>query len=204
MLAHYMAIYDDGEYGEQVVNGDIHTINQKAAGLPTRDQAKTFIYGFLYGAGVAKLGQIVNGSVKQGKILKNRFLAKLPALEKLSDAVKDKAHHKFLLGLNKRKYYIRSDHSALNVLLQGAGAMIMKYYLVQVDKDLQKLGYTPGKEYEFIGNIHDEIQIEVDKNLAEDIAKVCVDAFPKVEQELNFRVKLEGEAKIGSTWEETH
>jgi len=204
MLAHYMAIYDAGEYGEQVVNGDIHTINQKAAGLPTRDQAKTFIYGFLYGAGVAKLGQIVGGSVKQGKILKNRFLAKLPALEQLSDAVKDKAHKGYLLGLNKRKYYIRSDHSALNVLLQGAGAMVMKYYLVQVDKDLQKLGYTPGKEYEFIGNIHDEIQIEVDEELSKEIAKVCVEAFAKTEEILHFRVKLEGEAKIGHTWEETH
>jgi hypothetical protein len=203
MLAHYMAIYDGGEYGEQVVNGDIHTINQKAAGLPTRDQAKTFIYGFLYGAGVAKLGQIVNGSVKQGKILRNRFLAKLPALESLSDAVKDKASKGYLLGLNKRMYYIRSSHSALNVLLQGAGAMVMKYYLVALDKELQKQ-WTPGKDYEFIGNIHDEVQLEVTEGIAKDVARVCEAAFPIVEEELKFRVKLEGEAKIGNTWEETH
>ena len=43
MLAHYMAAFDGGDYGDQVVNGDIHTINQQAAGLPTRDDAKTFI-----------------------------------------------------------------------------------------------------------------------------------------------------------------
>ena len=203
MLAHYMAIYDDGAYGEQVVNGDIHTINQKAAGLPTRDNAKTFIYGFLYGAGVAKLGQIVGGSVKKGRELRNRFLAKLPAIENLSDAVKDKATKGYLFGLNKRKYYIRSEHSALNVLLQGAGAMVMKYYLVALDRELQKQ-WVPGKDYEFVGNIHDEVQIEVEESIAEDIAKVCVGAFPLVEEELHFRVKLEGEAKIGDTWEETH
>ena len=203
MLAHYMAIYDDGAYGEQVVNGDIHTINQKAAGLPTRDNAKTFIYGFLYGAGVAKLGQIVGGSVKKGRELRNRFLAKLPAIENLSDAVKDKATKGYLFGLNKRKYYIRSEHSALNVLLQGAGAMVMKYYLVALDRELQKQ-WVPGKDYEFVGNIHDEVQIEVKESIAEDVAKVCVGAFPLVEEELHFRVKLEGEAKIGDTWEETH
>lgn len=52
-LAHFMYPWDRGKYGETVINGkqeegtDIHTMNQKAAGLPTRNNAKTFIYGFL-------------------------------------------------------------------------------------------------------------------------------------------------------------
>ena len=50
-LAHYMGRFDGGEYTQKLLEGDIHTINQKAAGLETRDQAKKFIYGFLYGAG---------------------------------------------------------------------------------------------------------------------------------------------------------
>lgn len=203
MLAHYMAAYDGGEYGEQVVNGDIHTINQEAAGLPTRDNAKTFIYGFLYGAGHAKIGQIVNGSAAQGKKLKDSFLQKLPALKQLTDAVKKASKKGFLTGLSGRKYAIRSEHSALNVLLQGAGAMVMKYYLIELDEELRKK-YTPGQQYEFIGNIHDEIQIECDEAIAEDVAKICEYAFGLVEQRLSFRCKLEGEAKIGNTWAETH
>lgn len=43
MLAHFMAPYDDGEYGRIVLDGDIHTANQNAAGLANRNQAKTFI-----------------------------------------------------------------------------------------------------------------------------------------------------------------
>ena len=43
-LAHYMR---DKEYTKEVLEGDIHTKNQLAAGLPDRDKAKTFIYGFL-------------------------------------------------------------------------------------------------------------------------------------------------------------
>lgn len=79
----------------------------------------------------------------------------------------------------------------------------MKYYLVALEKELSSR-WVAGKDYEYIGNIHDEIQIEVNEDIAEDVARVCEAAFPIVEKELNFRVKLEGEAKIGQTWEETH
>lgn len=41
-LAHYMARYDKGAYVKVVLTGDIHTVNQKAAGIDTRDNAKTF------------------------------------------------------------------------------------------------------------------------------------------------------------------
>jgi DNA polymerase-1 len=202
MLAHYMAKYDNGAYGEQIVNGDIHTTNQEAAGLPTRANAKTFIYAFLYGAGNAKLGTVVGGGLKEGKKLKEDFFKKLPALKQLSDAVQKAAIKGFLVGLSKRKYYVRSPHSALNVLLQGAGAMIMKYYLVALDAKLQAAGFND--DYDFIGNIHDEVQLEVKKEKAEAIAKICEAAFDDVEKELDFRVKLEGEANIGATWNDTH
>ena len=204
MLAHYMAAFDGGEYGEQVVNGDIHTINQEAAGLPTRDNAKTFIYGFLYGAGNAKIGEIVNGSASHGKKLKASFLEKLPALKKLTGAVKKASKKGFLVGLSGRKYAIRSEHSALNVLLQGAGALVMKYYNVEADKMFQEEGWVPGEDYEQIGSIHDECQWEVSINIVEKFAKVAEKAFSSVETQLNFRVKLEGEAKIGPTWYDTH
>lgn len=204
MLAHYMAAFDGGEYGEQVVNGDIHTINQEAAGLPTRDNAKTFIYGFLYGAGNAKIGEIVNGTATHGKKLRDSFLNKLPALKKLTDAVKKASKKGFLVGLSGRKYAIRSEHSALNVLLQGAGAMVMKYYNVEVDKMYQAKGWVPGVHYEQIGSIHDECQWEVDEYIAEDFAKIAKEAFSVVEEKLNFRVKLEGEANIGDSWYDTH
>ena len=203
MLAHYMARYDNGAYGEQVVNGDIHTINQEAAGLPTRANAKTFIYAFLYGAGNAKLGTVVGGGLKAGKKLKEDFFAKLPALKQLSDAVQRAAEKGFLVGLSKRKYYVRSPHSALNVLLQGAGAMVMKYYLVALDALLQE-EFVAGTDYEFVGNIHDEVQLEVTEDKAKRVAEIAELAFADVEALLQFRVKLEGEANIGANWNDTH
>jgi DNA polymerase I-like protein with 3'-5' exonuclease and polymerase domains len=79
-LAHYMR---DDDYTKEVVEGDIHTANQKAAGLETRDQAKTFIYAFIYGAGAAKIGSIVGGTAGDGQKLIDNFLAREKLLTKL-------------------------------------------------------------------------------------------------------------------------
>ena len=209
-LSHYMASIDGGEYGKIVDEGDkdkgtdIHSMNQKAAGLPTRNDAKTFVYAFMYGAGENKLGSIIGGSAKEGKALKKAFFKKIPAIKKLIDNVKAAYNQNGTLkALDGNPYFIRSDHSALNTLLQGAGALVMKYYLVILDENLSAK-YTTGKQYEFVGNIHDEVQIECDEDIAEDVAKMASDAFEDVTKVLNFRIPLRGSADIGDSWKDTH
>jgi DNA polymerase I-like protein with 3'-5' exonuclease and polymerase domains len=71
MLAHYLK---DKEFINDIINGDIHTANQRRAGLKSRTQAKTFIYAFLYGAGDAKIGSVIGGSKAEGKRVKQSFL----------------------------------------------------------------------------------------------------------------------------------
>lgn len=209
-LSHYMAKYDGGEYGKAVDSGDkalgtdIHTLNQKAAGLPTRDDAKTFIYAFLYGAGSEKIGSIVGGGANEGSKLKKTFLKKLPALKALSDGVQSAVEaHGFLRALDGNKYFIRSSHSALNTLLQGAGALVMKYFACKLYDLLVAHGFW-GTKAMFVGNIHDEIQIEVDEDIAEQVASLCSEAFTLITEELSFRVPLKGSARIGNNWAETH
>ena len=168
MLAHYLANWDGGEYTKAILEGDIHTVNQQAAKLETRDQAKTFIYGFLYGAGDAKIGQIVGGSQREGAILKKKFLSNLPALKILKQRIEEKVRSSAsLLGLDGRELPVRSEHAALNMLLQSAGAVVMKVALIKLHNKLQTLGWQHGSEYSFVGNIHDEFQAEVKPELAE-------------------------------------
>ena len=199
-LSHYLAKYDGGKYGNQVLEGDIHSANQKAAGLPTRDNAKTFIYAFLYGAGDAKIGTIVDGTAKDGKSLKSRFLKKVEGLSGLVKDVQGAAKRGYLRGLSGRRLYVRSPHSALNTLLQSAGAYYMKYVLVEMDKQFKEKGY----DYKFVGNIHDEVQIEVKESDAEDAGKTAEEVFIIVGEQLSMRIKMEGEAKIGNNWYDTH
>ncbi|MDX5515084.1 DNA polymerase [Stenotrophomonas sp. RG-453] len=204
-LAHFMARHDGGEYAKVILEGDIHSVNQTAAGLPTRDNAKTFIYAFLYGAGDAKLGSIVSKGRAVGGQLRTKFLKGLPALEKLVKGVKKRASEVgYLIGLDGRKLHIRSDHAALNTLLQSAGALVMKKALVILDADLQSAGLVPGVHYEFLANIHDEWQIEVDEDKAEFVGKSAQAAIRKAGDYFGFRCPLDGEYKVGANWAETH
>jgi len=205
MLAHYLAFYDGGAYAKTVIEGDIHSLNQKAAGLETRDQAKTFIYAFLYGAGDAKIGEIVGGSAREGQMLKRKFLSNLPALKKLQAEVQRKVTNGGkLIGLDGRVLPVRSSHAALNMLLQSAGAVTMKVALVQLFHRLNKIKWQHGREYSFVANVHDEFQAEVLPDKANVFGELAVDAIRRAGKELKLNVMLDGEAKIGMSWKETH
>ncbi len=198
MLAHYM---NDNEYTNEVVEGDIHTANQKAAGLETRNQAKTFIYAFLYGAGAAKIGKIVGGSPKEGQKLIDNFLKNTPKLQRLRERVsKAFTARGVLQGLDGRKLLVRSEHSAVNTLLQGAGAIVMKKALVLLHKDLTKRKIP----FKFVVNCHDEWQIEVTEGYEHEVGQLGVDAIRKAGEYFNMNCPLTGEYKVGNTWRETH
>ena len=197
MLAHYM---DDKEFTNVLLTEDIHTRNQMAAGLETRPQAKTFIYAFLYGAGDAKIGTVVGGSAADGARLKQRFLANTPALAGLRERVGRAAARGYLTGLDGRLLRVRSEHAALNTLLQAAGAIVMKKALVLLD-EYAKLWKI---DYKFIGNIHDEVQAEVAEAQAEKYGWLAVECLKAAGLEFNLRCPLDGEYKVGTTWAETH
>jgi|TARA_B100001939_G_scaffold135572_1_gene117699 DNA polymerase-1 len=197
MLAHYM---NDEEYVNEVVNGDIHTTNQQLAGLESRDQAKTFIYALVYGAGDEKIGKISGGTRKHGSQLRKRFLDNLPALKKLKDRVQQASRRGYLKGLDGRKIYVRSEHAALNTLLQGGGAIVMKKGLVLLEDLLQLNAIS----YKFVANIHDEWQIEVPEDVANFVGERAVESLIKAGQHFKMRCPLDGEYKIGGDWSETH
>lgn len=196
MLAHYMK---DEEYINTASTGDVHTLNQKAAGLDTRDQAKTFIYALLYGAGAEKIGAIVGGSVVAGQKLINTFMGNMPALQKLKEQVAYRFDTKASLdGLDGRIILLRSKHSALNSLLQGAGAVIMKKALVLFTA---KMAGTP---YKMVVNVHDEFQFEIRPEYSEEAGKKAVQSIIEAGEFYNLKCPLNGEYKIGYNWRDTH
>jgi len=226
-LAGYMAIYDGGAYIKTVLEGDksagtdMHSVNCRALGMDPkgrpfgddetgRDIAKTWFYAFIYGAGDEKLGAILlrkrgPQAAKKGKAARAAFLKNLPAMGKLVDAVKKAAKTRgYLVGLDGRKLNVRSQHAALNTLLQSAGAVQMKKALCILDDSLQALGLIPGTDYEFVANVHDEWQIEVRHELAETIGKLAVEAIRTSGVWFGFRCPLDGAYNIGASWAETH
>ena len=195
MLAHYM---NDNAYTKEILDGDIHTANQIAAGLSERSQAKTFIYGYLYGAGDAKIGEIVNGTSRDGKRLKEKFLKNTPALKILRERVIIAAKRGYVKGLDGRKLWIRSEHSALNFLLQGAGAIVMKQALVFLVETTKHL------DYKLVLNCHDEFQAEVLDEHTEEFEELAIESIVNAGKHFEMRCPLDAEAATGSSWCYTH
>jgi len=194
-LAHYMK---DANYTKEILSGDIHTANQKAAGLKTRDESKRFIYAYLYGCGDLLMGKICGGNRELGKKIKAEFLANTPALAKLRKRIEIASNKGYIKALDGRKVYVRSSHSALNFLLQSAGAIIAKraweiFHILADDY-----------EYKQLGVIHDEIQIECDPMDSATLGELLVGSMEAAGAYYKLNCPITGEYKIGKSWSETH
>jgi DNA polymerase I-like protein with 3'-5' exonuclease and polymerase domains len=201
-LAHYLWPFDDGKFAREVIEGDIHSANQKAAGLPTRDLAKTFFYGLIYGAGSEKLGKITG---QDGKKLKRKYYKNMPALAELTKRVTAKAESDgFVKALDGRPIKIRSSHSALNFLLQSAGAIISKAWYNVCYEEITKAGYVYGEDWTFLAHVHDEIQFAVKTSIAQDVAEIASNSSNIAGNRLRMRIAVESEYKIGVNWAECH
>lgn len=217
-LAHFMYPYDKGKYAHTILNGDIHTMNQKAAGLPERNQAKTFIYAFLYGAGDAKIGKIIKGDASDGRQIKRKFLKATPAIKALREAVQNvlvdtdrgkviRWKRKYLRGLDGRLLHVRSPHSALNLLLQSAGALICKKWIVRTEERLIARGLKHGwdGDFAYMAWVHDEIQVACrTKEIAEIVVEEAQKAMRDAQAFFGFRMQLDTEGIIGKNWCDCH
>lgn len=197
-----------------------------------RNGTKTFIYAFLYGAGGAKICSVVQDIAakeiekglgdhtlqkffggrkrltkaaknKIGNDLKATFLKRTPALKKLIEGVSATAKRKGrLIGLDGRYLHIRSDHAALNTLLQSAGALVCKRWMVEFWELLKTHGLH--NRVSQVAWVHDELQLEVDEDVAQEVGELCVRAIELAGEYFEIRMPLTGEFKIGKSWKDTH
>lgn len=229
-LAGYMAAYDGGAYAKTVTSGtkeegtDAHTLNAKALGLDPketydhggqkksgRDIAKLFLYAMVYGAGDAKLGETLGvtssdaAARKAGKNAKANFMRNLPAYAKLVAAVQKTVKTRgYLRGLDGRRLYVRSEHAALNTLLQSAGAVIIKQAIVEFERKAKAAGLTPGVQYELVAVVHDEVQMACWPEVATSVGELFCAALRAVAEAFRFGCQIDGGFSVGENWAQTH
>ena len=213
-LAGYLALWDNGEYARVVTDEsiDIHVYNQKMFGVETRDIAKRLLYGIAYGCGSLKAGTIIDPNEKDEIVLRklgstaiNSFMKGIPALKELKDRVANNiAARGYLVGLDGRPLFCRSDFKGLNVLLQSSGALIMKQVVIELHKKMYNLGYFYGQDWQQHAMIHDEIQVSCVPSVVETLTSVALEAFPASQQFFNFQCPIEGDAHVGYSWNQTH
>lgn len=217
---------NDPQYTETVVNGqkedgtDMHTVNMKAAGLPDRDTAKTFFYGFLFGSGDAKTGKIVKGSAARGKQLKEDFLEGLPKLGELLERLqlewrataKKRFNAKFgrveyydgvVTGLDGRPIKVASEHAVLVYVLQSDESIMMAAAYNKMNSELKKK-YVYGKDFGVLTWQHDEWQIECKPEIADDIGQISAAAIEWAGKHFKIACPHKGDYSIGRNWSETH
>jgi DNA polymerase I-like protein with 3'-5' exonuclease and polymerase domains len=199
MLCHFMSKFDNGAYTKIVLEGDIHTETQTLAGLESRDLAKRFYYCLLYGGSVKRVAEVINKPFKEAGKVKKRFLNNLPALAKLIEGVQSAAERGYLNGLDKRQIKVRNSYSSLNTLLQSAGSIVSKKWLVEFNKEIKKFNNAQQVVW-----VHDEIQVECEEQDAEDIGKIAVECIKRAGEHFQLRVPLTGEYKISTNWSGTH
>tara|TARA_Y100000114_G_C11751404_1_gene324500 strand:- start:337 stop:2106 length:1770 start_codon:yes stop_codon:yes gene_type:complete len=202
-LGHYLQPFDSGAFIKELLSGDIHEANRTSLGLSDRSGAKRFIYCLIYGGGNARLGETIQKGAEEGKRLKAKFFKANPAFKRLREAVIEKAQSGFLKGLDGRLLPIRSTHSALNTLLQSAGSLIMKQATILLHEELDKT-LTYAEDYAMVAHIHDEVQLLVKEQHAEEVGNKAVQSIRHTAEHFKFRCQLDGEYKIGNNWSETH
>lgn len=216
VLAHYLAAYDNGEFADVATNGDLHTHNQTILGLNKRDSAKGILYALIYGAGDMKLGKLamtdanrftynVEEQKSAGVSIRNQIADSLTGYADLiADIKKISKARGFLNGLDKRPLHPRKEYSALNLLIQSAGAIIMKQALVNSYMLLHTAGYKHGVDYNYVCNVHDEMVVECRPEIAEGVAEALKRSIVKAGEDFNFKCVLDADARIGNTWAEIH
>jgi DNA polymerase I-like protein with 3'-5' exonuclease and polymerase domains len=215
-MAHYQGRWDNGRYAEQLLKHDIHNFNRDMLefdGKDARDDSKTFSYALIYGAGDAKLGSIrlPGGSERKrrtlGKKLRALYERKLPAFKYLVKWVRGQYRNRqYIRLIDGRRAYPRSEHSALNTLLQGTGSVVCKLWIVRFAAKLEAEFGPQGWDGQWaaMGWIHDEVQLATRPEITERVGEILVETIREVGEELKFNLPLDGEYKVGRTWRETH
>lgn len=215
-LGHFMAEFDDGEYGRLVVESDPHDLHTAALELNNRDTAKTFIYALIYGAQDFKLGTVIDPALALnptkakavGAEMRRRLMTRIPALGRVVKDIQKQAKSGMLDALDGRKLFVRAQHAALNTLLQGAGATIAKQWCVNFHEICLDAGLVHGWHGDFaiVAWIHDELQVAVRDDPR--VLAICEAAIEKAALDagkvFNFRLPVDVDTKFGRRWAETH
>ena len=148
-LGHYLAPFDGGKFAKEVVEGDIHTELASIYGTD-RKSGKGVTYCLIYGGGDMKLG-LTAGASKRHAAAKGKEIRKLgswkASMVSLSCLRQSRREPRemCLKGLDGRPIRLQGKrHAALNYLLQSAGAVICKLWVIRANELLQEAALITG------------------------------------------------------------
>jgi DNA polymerase-1 len=175
-----------------------------------RDTAKPFLYAFLFGGGVGKLGSILTGTpnAKVGKDALDKFQNSIPGMKQLKEKLKneyertalafgkDKA---FIRGIDGRIVFASSEHQLLNYLLQTLEGVTCKAAAVYLKRKLVERNIP----HYFVIHYHDEVAVVTKDEYAVEVSELAVEAFTEAPKWFGVTC-MSGEAKEGKNYADVH
>lgn len=203
-LGNYLSRFDHGKFSKEVVDGDIHTVLADIY-QTDRKTGKSCTYCLIYGGGNLKLGLTTGASkataAKKGAEIRKRVLDGLQGFKELSEAISNRAESGVLNGLDGRPIRLQGKaHAATNYLLQSAGAILCKSWVIRANELAQEAGI----DYYPVEFVHDQMSWSV---APQDVDKAlyCITAAIKdVQHQYKFQCELDCDAKSGFTWADVH
>ena len=125
-------------------------------------------------------------------------------MEPLINAVKLKVRSSGRLrGLDGRPIFCRAEHASLNYLLQSAGAIISKRWVVVAQDMFDTAGLTYNVDYTRCAYVHDEQQLSVVPQEVDRVKLLLENSAPEAGRYYNFRVPITASAGYTvDTWAE--
>jgi DNA polymerase I-like protein with 3'-5' exonuclease and polymerase domains len=205
MLAHYLARYDGGRYGDVLLNGDIHQENADKIGI-SRRLVKTVTYAFLYGAGDQKIGLSYDAQLSakaakaKGAEIRQAYMDAIPGLENLVTAVKSKSESGYINLCDGRRCAVDGSHKALNYLLQGSAGIVAKQWMIHTHNVIDTCQIKAHQ----LSFVHDELQFECPPEYADTLSSALTISSLTAGEYYNLRIPVAAEAKTGLNWAEVH
>jgi DNA polymerase I-like protein with 3'-5' exonuclease and polymerase domains len=210
VAAHYTSKYDGGLYADELLSGDPHTKVADLLGCE-RSTAKNISYAIQYGAQWPKIQEMLGCNEAKAKWAYKKWWEARESLNQLKDNIEKCLLHRgeakgktlsddaYIRGIDGRRIFVRSWHSLMNALIQNAGSLVNKLttiYIYDIIKDMEGV--------HFVGNFHDEVQIEAPKDRVEELKKLIPECMSRAGKELGLTIPITGEVQVGNNWSATH
>ena len=200
MEGHYTYPYDKGAYAATLLDGKVHENNMALWGVDKRT-AKIAKYLLTYGGQAPKLANALSVPSSEGQDKFDAFWDGNDALKRLKNAVENALKKGWLKGIDGRKLYIRSKHSALNLLFQSAGSITVKLATIYMNQELDKAGF----DWRQVIHMHDEFLLEFRKGQDKaTIDAIIHDCWKRAGERLSINVPITGDVQWGQTWADCH
>jgi DNA polymerase-1 len=164
MLGYYMAKLGDRSVATAFERGDdLHQLTAEALGIERQD-AKTFNYSMMYGGSFPTVMRQFSCSKADALALLGDWHAQWPGIAKMKAMIDRTLDTRgYLKTLWGRHLHPRKRHSALNALVQGCSADLMREGVRQITRELQDW------DSHLVLTVHDSVILDVTEKEKQDV-----------------------------------